>query len=801
VENIVRSAAAHLMSTSATCETAIVRILITNVQLDHRTGTEIVVRDLESGLRERGHDVCVYTPRPGILSDEITARGGLVVDTLDLVPFVPDVIHAHHNGPATEAALCFPHTPLVFVCHSRNAHIDMAPGVPSVSQYVAVDLNCRERLVAEGVPVDSIHVISNAVDIGRLVTRGDVSAPLRKAAVFSNQARDGGFVESVRRACASAGLALDEFGMGVGRTLDDPECRLAEYDVVFAKARCAIEALAAGCAVIAVDEAGYGGLVTYADVDWMLDWNVGDRCLQRAHDPVAIEEDLRRIDAEDVGRVSDLVRRRCSLEASLDAYELVYKAAMEGERASLSPSAGSWRDPYDAVVEYATNLETRLRAGEGAWSMPPLPPASAQAISVAAVSAPRLVATGETFAIDLEIVNRSRENLSSTGATPVRLSYHWMDEAGELIHFEGRRTDLTRTVRPWDRHRQRMHVDAPKDAGRLRLRVTLVQETVTWFTSLPTPVFDDVTIMIGEVLDGWTLADIAGFCGLVVLRDAAVANLGFVSSTMPEMLTFAETESFVDTAVRRGCQALIVPPALVPRVPEQIGVIVSDTPSRTFRELHETLAHGTDFYGADVESRIHPGARVHPTASIDTRNVLISDGVEIGAGCVVSGRVTIGRRVQMHPGSVIGAAGFQTMSVDGRLVELVHVGGVVVGDDAVVFANATIARGLFRQDTVIGEGCRVGNNAFVSHNTQLGRNTTVGHGTVVNGNVSVGDEVWIGPGACIANNVTIGDRARIDLGATVIGSLAAGEHVGGPPAIDHRTVLREVATWRSQARR
>jgi acetyltransferase-like isoleucine patch superfamily enzyme len=61
--------------------------------------------------------------------------------------------------------------------------------------------------------------------------------------------------------------------------------------------------------------------------------------------------------------------------------------------------------------------------------------------------------------------------------------------------------------------------------------------------------------------------------------------------------------------------------------------------------------------------------------------------------------------------------------------------------------------------------------------------------------------VWIGPGSTVANNVALGDGVRIDIGATVIGSLRAGEHVGGPPAIDHNTVLREVASWRSRRRR
>jgi UDP-3-O-[3-hydroxymyristoyl] glucosamine N-acyltransferase len=777
-----------------------VRILITNLQLDHRTGTEIVVRDLELGLRERGHQVCVYTPSPGIISDEITARGGTVVDELDLVPFLPDVVHAHHNGPATDAALHFPKTPLIFVCHDRQSWYDLARGVPSVREYVAVDLNCRERLVAEGVLQASIHVITNAVDIDRLTMRGPVPSPPRRAAVFGNNAVNGGFVESVRCACARAGLSLDVFGSGVGRTLQNPEGHLADYDVVFAKARCAIEALAAGCAVIAIDEAGYGGLVTSTDIQWMLDWNIGDRCLQRAVDAEAVEHDLSRIDTEDARRVSEIVRARCSLTSALDAYERVYQMAVAGERSPLSPSTTSWRDSYNTLVVYATELEKRLRASDGAWSMPPLAPASAEAIDVSVVSAPRLVAPGEAFEICVEIANWSRENLTSIGSTPVQLSYHWLGEGGAMLCFEGRRTDLTRPVHRSDRHQQGMIVEAPVEDGRFTLRVTLIQELVRWFTDLPSAVFSDVSIVVTGSRDAWTIADVAAVCHRGFLRDATVTTLGFVSSPFEGMLTFAVTEALVDAAVRNGCHALVVPHALVPRVPENIGVIESEEPAVTFLEIHEALAERTDFYGVDVESRIHPGARVHPTATVDAHNVRIAEGVVVGAGCVINGRVMLGRRVEVSPGSVIGATGFQTIRVGERRREMAHVGGVSVGDDTVVFANATIARGLFRQDTMVGDSCRIGNNAFISHNVRLGSRATVGHGAVVNGNVRVGDDVWIGPGATVANNVTIGDSARVDLGATVIGSLAPGEHVGGPPAIDHHTVLREVSRWRSRRR-
>ncbi len=776
------------------------RILITNYQLDHRTGTEIVVRDLERGLRARGHTVCVYTPRPGVLSDEIVARGGTVVTSLADVPFTPEVIHGHHNGPATEAALHFPTSPLIFVCHSRHFWLDMARGVPSVHKFVAVDLNCHERLLAEGVAADSIQLITNAADIDRFVLRETPASP-RKAAIFSNNATSGTFVDSVRRACFSAGLTIDVLGDGVGTTIDDPERVLANYDVVFAKARCAIEAMVAGCAVLATDEAGYGGLVTHDNVDWMLDWNVGDRCLQQVHDSFAIENDLTRIDEDDVRRVSLRARERCSLSGALDAYEQLYRDAIEGERNAFSPSASSPQHSHDALTQYATELQAALRA-EGSWSMPALPPSIATGVGINVTSAPRVVAPLDSFSIHIELTNNTRETLATVGATPVRLSYHWMNsESGQIVEFEGVRTSLTRRVTFDAPHRQEMLVVAPAETDNLTLRVTLVQENVMWFTELPTPVYDDVSIVVGARSNPWSLVAMAALVEMTVVRDATVLNLGFVGSPLPEMLTYATTPPFVAAAARSGCAAVIVPPLLAALVPENLGLLVSEEPADAFRRIHLALAERTDFYGDDIESRIHPHARVHPTATIGERNVRIAADVVVGAGAVITGRVRIEAGAVISPGAVIGASGFQTIRVDGRPFEFVHVGGTVIGEKAVVFSNATVGRGLFRQNTVLDTDCRVGNNAFVSHNVHVGTRSVVGHGAQVNGNVQVGADVWIGPGATVSNNLTIGDGARVDLGATVIGNLAPKSHVGGTPAIDHRAVLREVAAWRSRARK
>jgi hypothetical protein len=64
------------------------------------------------------------------------------------------------------------------------------------------------------------------------------------------------------------------------------------------------------------------------------------------------------------------------------------------------------------------------------------------------------------------------------------LAYHWLDERGNPIHWDGLRTPLEGTVEPGGTLRQRLRLRGPIPPGRYRLAVDLVEERRFWLAEL-----------------------------------------------------------------------------------------------------------------------------------------------------------------------------------------------------------------------------------------------------------------------------------------------------------------------------
>jgi hypothetical protein len=163
------------------------------------------------------------------------------------------------------ALLRFPGVPAIFFCHGWMPWEETPPRFPRILRYVAVDYTCLDRLLLEhAIPEEKTRVLLNFVDLDRFKPRVALPQTPSRALFFSNSINEGDGLSAVRQACQRFGVSLDVAGLRNGNPLASPELLLGDYDLVFAKARAALEALAVGSAVILCDAAGAGPMVIRA---------------------------------------------------------------------------------------------------------------------------------------------------------------------------------------------------------------------------------------------------------------------------------------------------------------------------------------------------------------------------------------------------------------------------------------------------------------------------------------------------------------------------------------------------------
>lgn len=305
------------------------RLLLTNSNLWERGGTVIYTRDLALELRRQGHTVAAYTLTKGPLSAEMEQAGVPVVDNLRRLPFTPDVIHGHHYTPTLAALQHFPGVPGLFVCHHHVAAYDPAPFHPRLRRYFGVSRLCVQSVAQQGATAE---LLLNFVDLRRFVPRPPLPARPRRALVFSNYAHAETQLPAITQACQAAGLELDVVGSATGTSAAQPEAVLGHYDLVFAKAKAAMEAMAVGTAVVLCDFGGVGPLVTSADFNRLRPLNFGFEALTEPLQAAPLLRQIERYDAEDAARVRDQLRACAGLTQAAENLVGVYEEMIDEQQ-------------------------------------------------------------------------------------------------------------------------------------------------------------------------------------------------------------------------------------------------------------------------------------------------------------------------------------------------------------------------------------------------------------------------------------------------------------------------------------
>jgi UDP-3-O-[3-hydroxymyristoyl] glucosamine N-acyltransferase len=199
-------------------------------------------------------------------------------------------------------------------------------------------------------------------------------------------------------------------------------------------------------------------------------------------------------------------------------------------------------------------------------------------------------------------------------------------------------------------------------------------------------------------------------------------------------------------------------------------------------------------------ARIAQGAAVGPYSVIE-EGVEVGEGSEIGPFCFLGRRArlgqhcrmhahvtlyagtTLGNRVIVHSGAVIGSDGFGYVEAEGKRWKFPQVGGMEIGDDVEIGANTTVDRGSLDR-TEIATGVKIDNLVHVAHNVRIGENTVIAAQTGISGSA------WIGRDVAFGGQAGLGDHCRIEDGAVIGGQagilpgkiIRGGQIVWGTPS-------------------
>ena len=311
----------------------------------------------------------------------------------------------------------------------------------------------------------------------------------------------------------------------------------------------------------------------------------------------------------------------------------------------------------------------------------------------------------------------------------------------------------------------------------------------------------------------YTPAEIAAIVGAQRTAGTTTRRVGDIASLATARagdLSFLGNAKYRAQVADSQASVLLLPPdyAGEPR-PDQVFLYVAN-PSVA---LAQVCARIEQTLWPKPPPGIHPSAVVAPSAQIDPSAhigplCVIEEGVRIGAGsvlqasvfvgreagigqdcwimpgCTVASLCSLGNRVRLQPGVVVGADGFGYEFIQGRHEKIPQIGTVVIADDVEIGANSTLDRARFSR-TVVGEGTKIDNLVQVAHNVVIGRHCILCSQVGISGSTTLEDYVVLGGQVGTVGHITIGKGAKAGGQTGITHDVAPGSYLNGTPAISY----------------
>ena len=310
-----------------------------------------------------------------------------------------------------------------------------------------------------------------------------------------------------------------------------------------------------------------------------------------------------------------------------------------------------------------------------------------------------------------------------------------------------------------------------------------------------------------------TLAEFLG-CAFEGDGDATIHGFGSLLGARDDELVFLRDAGYAESLLNASASAVLAPEGV------DVGdrsVLRSASPAHDFTRLIEEFAPVMrPAEGIAVGAHVAATAIVHASASIEsgatigpgcrvgartiiaanatlTRDVVVGADCWIHTGAVLREETTVGDRVVLQPGVVLGGDGFGLVAdSSGRPAAMAQRGRVVVEDDVEIGANSTVDRATF-DETRIRRGAKIDNLVQIAHNCDIGENVLIVAQTGLAGGTIVGNGAILMAQVGSAGHLRIGDRAFVGARAGLHRDVPDGGRVFGSPQMEERAWHRVTA--------
>jgi hypothetical protein len=345
-----------------------VRFVLANRLLTHAGGTETHLVTIGEQLLRLGHEVVLFSPELGPFAEHARRRG-LGVAGLDELPPECDVVFAQDAFVIHELAERYPAAFTVFRVCGDVFDFQSPPQLDGLVDLVVVLSDRYARLARACAIAPRLLRLRIPVSDDRLVPTGPIRARPRRAVVLGNYPDR---IDVVREVWERRGIHVTQ--VGGERQRYDLAAALGGADIVIAKSRAALDAMACGRAVYVYDTFGGDGWVTPETYAALEADHFAGLATDRVIGAVELDEDLGDYRREMGVANRDLViqhhRARGHVLALLDALAvpgLSRPAAPSRELARLTALQWSWEcSAREAQREQAAAHERLIEAEHAA---------------------------------------------------------------------------------------------------------------------------------------------------------------------------------------------------------------------------------------------------------------------------------------------------------------------------------------------------------------------------------------------------------------------------------------------------